>query len=1067
MSVEMTRPNLEHVHTSLKGFQKKTVDYIFQRMYLDQRPARRFLCADEVGLGKTMVAKGLIARTIEHLWDKVKRIDVVYICSNAEIARQNVNRLNISEQQNFALASRITLLPTKIQNLRGNRLNFVSFTPGTSFEMKSSMGKGSERVLLYFLLKRSWGLQGAAPRNILRGNKTADSFNYEINEFNEKTIDESIAADFHDALRNRNDLKGVWDELCEAFVRSDSRVTDERWQKRARLIAQLRDQLARTCLKALEPDLIILDEFQRFKNLLNGEGEAADLAKSLFEFQSAEDSTRVLLLSATPYKMYTMAHESVDDDHYQDFMGTLRFLQNDACRTDSTEALLTEYRRMMTHLDTVSLSELEAAKKNLESALRSVMVRTEKLGSSEDRGGMLQEIPSRSSEILHAKDIRVFLGMQDLAGKLGHPDIIEYWKSAPYFLNFMDDYKFKEQFQDAAQRKKECEEIAEILDPQHSGLLPWDRVEDYLEIDLANPRLRDLVRQTLDVGTWKTLWLPSVAPYYSLGEPFASVAKSGFTKRLVFSSWKMVPKAVASLLSYEAERRIFKEEDRSAKNSPEERKRWRSLVRFAKSEDRLTGMPILSLIYPSTTLSRTCDPLIISAGMQQMPSYEAVQQGAMQKITALMTHLHPFALKEGPVDERWYWVAPVLLDCILDKESTEAWFDADNIESIWMGNLRQEGEEQGPWMEHVGELKKIVAGTLRQFGPMPEDLVGFLAQLGIAGLGNTALRTMQRYAIKEEDIDLRIRDQAAGLAYEILHLFGHPEAMAILRGIDKAEPYWRRVLEYCCAGCFQAVLDEYAHTLIESLGLTNRSSAEVLDELATAMGAASSLRTSSLRVDQIQVKRSRGIEFEERSLRMRYAMRFGDELGKDNDDGTRSENVKAAFNSPFWPFVLISTSVGQEGLDFHTYCHAITHWNLPANPLDLEQREGRVHRYKGHAIRKNVALRYGGRVFDPNITEPWTHLFQIAKQDAADPSEIVPFWVYPVEGGARIERHVPALPLSRDSQRLVDLRKTLAAYRMVFGHARQDDLLKHLLGHSANPEIQTKLQTVSINLAPQ
>jgi len=28
-----------------------------------------------------------------------------------------------------------------------------------------------------------------------------------------------------------------------------------------------------------------------------------------------------------------------------------------------------------------------------------------------------------------------------------------------------------------------------------------------------------------------------------------------------------------------------------------------------------------------------------------------------------------------------------------------------------------------------------------------------------------------------------------------------------------------------------------------------------------------------------------------------------------------------------------------EGLDFHHYCHAIVHWNLPSNPVDLEQRE--------------------------------------------------------------------------------------------------------------------------------
>src|SRR3954449_6642208 len=64
---------------------------------------------------------------------------------------------------------------------------------------------------------------------------------------------------------------------------------------------------------------------------------------------------------------------------------------------------------------------------------------------------------------------------------------------------------------------------------------------------------------------------------------------------------------------------------------------------------------------------------------------------------------------------------------------------------------------------------------------------------------------------------------------------------------------------------------------------------------------------------------------------------------------------REAFNSPFRPFVLATTSIGQEGLDFHPYCYRVYHWNLPGNPVDLEQREGRVHRFKGHAVRLNVA----------------------------------------------------------------------------------------------------------------
>src|SRR5690606_20730149 len=95
----------------------------------------------------------------------------------------------------------------------------------------------------------------------------------------------------------------------------------------------------------------------------------------------------------------------------------------------------------------------------------------------------------------------------------------------------------------------------------------------------------------------------------------------------------------------------------------------------------------------------------------------------------------------------------------------------------------------------------------------------------------------------------------------------------------------------------------------------------------------------------------------------------------------RVESISTAFNSPFWPFVLTSTSVGQEGLDFHLWSHAVVHWNLPANPVDLEQREGRVHRYKGHAVRRNVAATMGpaclsaGRAYECDI---WQELFDRA-----------------------------------------------------------------------------------------
>jgi hypothetical protein len=78
-------------------------------------------------------------------------------------------------------------------------------------------------------------------------------------------------------------------------------------------------------------------------------------------------------------------------------------------------------------------------------------------------------------------------------------------------------------------------------------------------------------------------------------------------------------------------------------------------------------------------------------------------------------------------------------------------------------------------------------------------------------------------------------------------------------------------------------------------------------------------------------------------MRGRFAIRFGDQAIEGEQRQQRAQQASQAFNSPFWPFVLTTTSIGQEGLDFHLYSHAVVHWNLPSNPVDLEQHAG-MHR---------------------------------------------------------------------------------------------------------------------------
>ena len=207
---------------------------------------------------------------------------------------------------------------------------------------------------------------------------------------------------------------------------------------------------------------------------------------------------------------------------------------------------------------------------------------------------------------------------------------------------------------------------------------------------------------------------------------------------------------------------------------------------------------------------------------------------------------------------------------------------------------------------------------------------------------------------------------AAVVARGFRTLFNLPETIALLRGGEAGVPYWRMVLTHNLQGNLQALLDEYFHILRELLGLIDRSVGEVATGISEAALGALSLRPSTLRFSEIPP--SLADDWPSFSVRCRYAMRFADIRDDQGNAIVRATAVRDAFNSPFRPFILSSTSIGQEGLDFHPYCHKVYHWNLPSNPVDMEQREGRVSRYKGHAVRKNLASALGlGQLIESGI----------------------------------------------------------------------------------------------------
>ena len=107
--------------SELKSFQRDAVEHVMHRLYDAPNASGRFLVADETGLGKSVIARGIIARTIERLQhdDTVERIDIVYICSNSDLASQNLRRLNVTGDPHIGLTSRLTLLARESHRLAG------------------------------------------------------------------------------------------------------------------------------------------------------------------------------------------------------------------------------------------------------------------------------------------------------------------------------------------------------------------------------------------------------------------------------------------------------------------------------------------------------------------------------------------------------------------------------------------------------------------------------------------------------------------------------------------------------------------------------------------------------------------------------------------------------------------------------------------------------------------------------------------------------------------------------------------------------------------------------------
>lgn len=1025
-------PISAEVMRSLTGFQRRTVKHVLRQFY-GSRNASRFLVADETGLGKSLVARGVIAGAVDHLNSdpRVKRIDVVYVCSNSDLAKQNIRRLQVPGSDAVPFASRLTLLGATSSQLAENRsdgkpVNIISFTPGTSFEMGDSTGTARERAMLYLALEDVCDfaeLRGVAARRLLQvGVSSLERFTGVVEslraEIGPHGIDPQVLEVFQERVRSTG-LARKFESLITETLRSTS-LNGDQWARRRGLVGELRHLLAEAGVEILEPDLIILDEFQRFRRLLDESTPAGELAHYLFKYRHA----KVLLLSATPYKPFTYAEER-EENHEQDFVETVRFLAKGA-----SDVSVQDIRRQLSDYRGAVVKGGNAGRvvKRLRRMLLKVMSRAER--------PVVREGPHSSEVIAVADDVTAadlagYTALVQVATTVRHPRdsglvTPEYWKSAPYFVNFCDGYQLGRRLSEQVGKVD-----AELATTQHFSR---QCLENFQSLDPGNARMRALASDTLDRGWWKLLWVPPSLPYLEAAGPYAEPGAQGMTKRLVFSSWAATPPAVASVLSYEAERRAAQGSNYD-KYTAEARKRVSRSLQYQMKLDRPSRMSTLLLFWAFPKFAEIADPLaLVSANggrrMSERAAFETVRAELARRLGEVD------ALDDTAPDPESGMRAGPWLTAFSSRQAWTAGLTDSMIVSAIAGTGADNDEEQqrdsSGLQAHLALARELEQGSRKK---PDRRAINVLTDVALHSPGNVAYRALARV------VGPRLRGSAEHvvasliLANGLRSLFNRPHVIKLIEQLTDEAPYWRRVLQYSAWGNLQAVMDEYIHHL-KSDQFSGDLDGQTLRVLASTAADAIGLRTTTYRTLDVEDPEA-SIPFT-----AHFSLRYGGRRQQAED--ARQPEVRRSFNSPFWPFVLASTSVGQEGIDFHWWCHAVFHWNTPPNPVDFEQREGRVDRYRGHAIRKNVAQRHGTAVLQNPGRDPWATAWRLARDLRPEYGDFAPSWVYP--GDARIERHVAPFVLSSDQARYERVKRDVALYRLTFGQPRQEDMLELLRG---------------------
>jgi hypothetical protein len=885
--------------------------------------ARRFLVADEVGLGKTVIARTIAQR----LQMGRRRLNVMYLCPSLEIAGQNrpkfVSLTGIDLEQYDPGGDRLALVPGRLPE-EGKGFRVFTFTPETSlpgWKPGPRTGRKAERELIRSALDRFPTLLSVVKR-----------------------LDCEHADGGRRLLADRGDLSGFTAVGIERAMRDifdcpsgsvENAVIE--WLKRAdvdvvEFVGRFRSVLALAALRlrTVKPDLVILDEFHRYADLIIPKAELSNVRLKqerarvhqllVDALLGGNERPAVLLLSATPYRLRRLGGDEIHEvEHYRSLIDLAGFLADDESRRAAVEGAMRDYHQALKTTgtkDVIRASVLEA-KERLETLLRPLMARTERaLVHKEDLFD--RENPLVSVE---TRDLIVFKHFAETAGSEFAGWAPAMWTSIPYPAQTMHGYKVWKSLKAA--------KPAPIEAGSGKGIL-------------AHPQLRHLAELIGDPRHLSLPWQPPTVAWWRLEGPWSG-RRPLPGKTLLFSRWRGAPTAISALLSINLSGGLRKPKQKA--QAP--------LLRPGGSE---TGA-LVGLFMPWPNLPLAIEPL-----KSQVMTLASVRADARRQIEAYLR-------EQG-----------IRLD---GTEKRPTWIVAAGIEREISGTTYQRVCSLAAKASRGGKAKNWSA--LPKVNRVSPAEVAALSDHLLSSPGSILARCLVRHNVPQESP--RDRQRAFAFAWESLRPYlGHRAFADLLLSSSKRKRYPDALADAMLKGGFEAVLDEQM-CLLSKLG--DADGLEILEQLSASL-----LDRPGL----VQFRRNRTNYRIPVQAVTPFAGGEQSRRGKKGNNRFRSDTLRRAFNSPFWPHILCTTSVGQEGLDFHLWCSRIVHWDLPGDPVDFEQREGRIARYGSLAVRRSLAREHGvSSLVATRGSSPFGKLISLAKRVESDRTGLERWWL-PAEG---------------------------------------------------------------------